>query len=119
MVDWFAANHIATPDNTQRAVGVKVSAADADGYDVGDSVTVNLSSLDFSTSETAAGTVAISLAGVELGMAVVDRSFTPNFDEIGKATITFAIPAGAAGATTFDITVPSTGTTSSFTLNVG
>ena len=32
MVDWFDANKTATPDLAQRAVGVSVSAPDADGY---------------------------------------------------------------------------------------
>ena len=49
----------------------------------------------------------------------VDRAYTPTVDEIGKATVTFAVPAGTSGPTRFDITVPATGTTSSFVLNVG
>lgn len=120
MVDYFATFGTATPDFAQRAVGVVVSAPDADGYDAGDQVTVNLSSLDFSTTEPGAGTVAISLGGVELGTGAVDRAFpSPStFDEIGRATVAFAIPAGTTGPTRFDITVPSTGTTSSFVINV-
>ncbi|MFD4422866.1 bifunctional metallophosphatase/5'-nucleotidase [Agromyces sp. NPDC058484] len=118
MVDWFEAFGTASPDLAQRAVGVVVSAPDADGYDVGDQVTVNLSSLDFSRSEPGAGTVAISLDGVELGTGTVVREYTPRFDEIGMATVTFAIPAGAAGVERFVITTP-TGTTSSFALTVG
>jgi 5'-nucleotidase len=121
MVDYFAAlepGQAAEPDYAQRAVGVVVSAPDGDGYDAGDQVTVNLSSLDFSRTEPVAGTVAISLGGAELGTAPVVRAFTPAFDEIGKATVAFTIPAGTTGPTRFDITVPSTGTTSSFVINV-
>lgn len=118
MVDYFEAFDTATPDYAQRAVGVVVSAPDADGYDAGDQVTVNLSSLDFSRTEPTAGTVVISLGGAELGTAPVVRAFTPAFDEIGKATVAFTIPAGTTGSTRFDITVPSTGTTSSFVINV-
>ncbi|WP_448006040.1 bifunctional metallophosphatase/5'-nucleotidase [Agromyces bauzanensis] len=117
MVDYFAAFGTATPDFAQRAVGV-VSAPDADGYDASDQVTVDLSSLDFSTNEPAAGTVAVSLDGVELDSAAVDRTLTPTTDEIGKATVMFTIPAGTTGPTRFDITVASTGTTSSFVIDV-
>ena len=84
---------------------------------VGGQATVNLSSLDFSTAEPKAGTVTVSLDGVELDRGTVDPAFpTPStFDEIGRATVTFTIPAGATAASEFIITTP-TGTTSSFTL---
>jgi 5'-nucleotidase len=90
MVDYFDSleGAPATPDYTQRAVGVVVSAPDADGYDVGDSVTVNLSSLDFSRNEPGATTATVSLDDVVLGSAPVVRTYTPNFDEIGMATVT-------------------------------
>ena len=79
---------------------------------------VNLSSLDFSRSEPAAGTVAVSFGGAELGSGSVNRTYDGD-DEIGTATVVFQIPAGTAGGSrTFGITVPSTGTTSSFTIPV-
>ena len=111
MVDYFQTFGSATPDYAQRAVGVDLVSI------VGDQATVNLSSLDFSTTEPKAGTVTVSLDGVELSTATVDPSFpTPaTFDEIGRATVTFTIPAGATADSRFVITTP-TGTTSSFTL---
>ena len=112
MVDYFQTFGSATPDYAQRAVGVDLVSI------VGDQATVNLSSLDFSTAaEPKAGTVSVSLGGAVLGTATVDPSFpTPNtFDEIGRATVTFTIPAGATAASEFIITTP-IGTTSSFTL---
>jgi 5'-nucleotidase len=118
MVDYFATFLTAQPDFAQRAVGVIPSAPDADGYEVGDAVTVNLSSLEFSRDEPLAGTVAISLDGVVLGTGTVTRSYTPTTDEIGTAPVLFNIPAGASGLERFDITVPATGTASSFTLAV-
>jgi predicted extracellular nuclease/2',3'-cyclic-nucleotide 2'-phosphodiesterase (5'-nucleotidase family) len=118
MVDWFAAFGTATPDSAQRAVGVHLSGPDADGYDPGDQVTVDLSSLDFSRSEPAAGSVAVSYGGTQLGTASVNRTYTPTVDEIGKASVTFTIPAGVSGPTRFDVTTSGTGTVSSFTLTV-
>ncbi|GAA1759387.1 bifunctional metallophosphatase/5'-nucleotidase [Agromyces humatus] len=117
MVDYFETFGTVSPDLAQRAVGVVVSGPDADGYDVGDSVTVNLSSLDFSRDEPGATTASISLDGAALGSAPVVRAFTPNFDEIGTATVVFDIPAGASGPERFTITT-GTGTMSSFLLTV-
>lgn len=117
MVDYFEEFGSITPDTAQRAVGVQVVG---DGtYAPGELVTVNLSSLDFSRTEPAAGTVVVSFGGTQLDTSPVDRAFTPTVDEIGKATVEFTIPAGTSGPTRFDITVPTTGTTSSFVLNVG
>lgn len=117
MVDYFDAFGTISPDYKQRAVGVDVVG---DGpFAAGSAVTVNLSSLDFSRSEPGAGTVVVSHGGQQLTTAEVNRDRTPTLDEIGRATVTFNIPAGAAGPTRFDISVPTTGTTSSFVLNVG
>ncbi|WP_430647351.1 bifunctional metallophosphatase/5'-nucleotidase [Agromyces sp. GXS1127] len=117
MVDWFDAFGTATPDLKQRAVGVNLPGGTS--VSAGASVTVNLSSLDFTRDETDADTVVVSFGGAPLGSAPIDTAYTPNTDEVGKATVTFTVPAGASGPTTFVVTVPSTGTTSSFTLNVG
>jgi 5'-nucleotidase len=117
MVDYFAEFGTASPDPKQRAVGVHVAG---DGvYAPGESVTVDLSSLDFSRSEPAAGTVVVSYDGTQLGTASVNRAYTPTVDEIGKATVTFTVPAGLSGTQRFGISVPSTGTTSSFSITVG
>ena len=113
MVDYFEflGATPASPDYAQRAVGVDVVSI------VGDQATVKLSSLEFSTTEPEAGTVTVSLGGVDLVTAPVDPSFPDpaTFDEIGRATVTFTIPAGATAASEFTITTP-TGTTSSFRL---
>ena len=111
MVDYFDTFGTAIPDYAQRAVGVDLVNI------VGDQVQVNLSSLDFSTTEPKAETVSISAGGVVLASAPVDASFPDpsTFDEIGRATVTFTIPAGATAATEFVITTP-TGTEIPFTL---
>lgn len=112
MVDYFQLFGGATPDYAQRAVGVDLASI------VGGTATVALSSLDFSTAaDQKAGTVTVSAGGVELDSATVDPSF-PNpstFDEIGRATVSFPIPAGATAETRFTITTP-TGTDIWFTL---
>ncbi|WP_136709526.1 5'-nucleotidase C-terminal domain-containing protein [Agromyces sp. H66] len=117
MVDWFDAFGTATPDVQQRAVGVHLPG----GITVaaGAEVTVDLSSLDFTRDEVDADTAVVSYGGVTLGSAPIDTAYTPEYDEVGQASVTFTVPAGASGPTTFDVFVPSTGTTSSFTLNVG
>ncbi len=119
MVDYFAAapNQTVSPDLAQRAVGVRVSG-DANGYDVGDTVTVNLSSLEFTRDEPAAGTGVVSRGATQRGSAPGTRYYTTGSDETGAATVQFTIPVGVAGLTRFSITVPATGTTSSFTITV-
>ena len=111
MVDYFTEFGGAAPDYAQRAVGVDVVSV------VGDQATVNLSSLDFSTTEPKAQTVTVSFDGAPLATATVDPSFPDpaTFDEIGRATVTFPIPAGATGDSEFVITTP-TGTEVRFTL---
>jgi 5'-nucleotidase len=111
MVDYFETFGSASPDYAQRAVGVDI-------VDIsGGTATLNLSSLDFSTTEPKAGTVMVSLGGVELDSETVDPSFPDpsTFDEIGRATVSFAIPAGATADSEFTITTP-TGTEITFTL---
>lgn len=116
MVAWFDEFGNAEIDLKQRAVGVNVPGGTT--VAAGSSVTVNLSSLDFTRDEIDADFAVVSSGGVELGSAAVNTDYTPTVDEVGKAAVTFTVPAGASGPTTFTVTVPSTGTTSSFVLNV-
>ncbi|MDR5698514.1 bifunctional metallophosphatase/5'-nucleotidase [Agromyces aerolatus] len=118
MVDWFTANGEATPDLAQRSVGVQVSAPDADGYSPGDPLTVDLSALDFTTTEPAAGEAVVTLGGVELGRAPIDRTLVRLFDGVGTASISGVIPDGLYGPQPLEITVPATGTTASLTLEL-
>ncbi|MFK3835560.1 ExeM/NucH family extracellular endonuclease [Microbacterium sp. NPDC087868] len=111
MVDWFDANGTATPDQAQRAVGVTVSPADADGYSAGDQVTVALSSLAFSAGEPAPGEVTLSLGDTQLAAGAIDPAIVDTTDEAGRATLTFTVPAGASGEQALTVSVPATGTT--------
>ncbi len=115
MVDYFDFFGSAAPDLKQRAVGVSVPGGTT--VAAGSTVTVNLSSLAFSRAEAAAVEAVVSQGGTAVS-APITTVYTPNYDEIGTASVTFTVPVTASGATVFDISVPSTGTTSEFTLNV-
>ncbi|REJ05302.1 multifunctional nuclease/2',3'-cyclic-nucleotide 2'-phosphodiesterase/5'-nucleotidase/3'-nucleotidase [Microbacterium bovistercoris] len=101
MVDWFAANaadaaSAAVPDLAQRAVGATVTPA-ADSYQAGQQVTVALSSLSFSAGEQKPTAVSFAIGDTQLGTASVNTAIVDTTDEVGKATFTFTVPAGAAG----------------------
>jgi len=111
MVDYFEAEPVASPDYAQRAVGVGLSAPDADGYSAGDQLTLTLSSLLFSNGEPNAGTAVVSAGGVELGSAPIDPTIVDTTDEVGRATVTVTIPEGTPGGTLLlTVAVPETGT---------
>lgn len=111
MVDYFEANPVASPDFTQRAVGVNLSAPDADGYSAGDTVTLALSSLLFSQGGPTGGTAVVSAGGVELGSAVIDPAIVDTTDESGRASVAIVIPDGTpAGELILTVTVPENGT---------
>ena len=126
MVAWFKTNGQASPDLAQRSIGVTLSpAASAKGYEVGTEVKVDLSSLDFTQTPTPAASVAVSIAGTQVGTAAVDRTPVSNDDRFGKASLTVKIPAGAAGSAAFGtpVVVPlevttSTGTTFDLSISV-
>lgn len=111
MVDWFDANKTASPDYAQRAVGVAVSPADADGYSAGDQVTVSLSSLAFSAGEPAPGEVSLSLGDTQLAAGAVDPAVVDTTDEGGRASLTFTVPSGVFGEQVLTVNVAGTGTT--------
>ena len=106
MVDFFTEFPTVIPDHVQRAVGVTISPADADGYSAGDQVTMNLSSLTFSNGGAQGGTVTVSLGDTVLGTAEVDPTVVDTTDESGRATVTFTVPEGASGAQTLRIEGP-------------
>ncbi|MBH0109894.1 ExeM/NucH family extracellular endonuclease [Salinibacterium sp. NG22] len=99
MVEWFEENTIADPPLEQRAIGAVVSAPDADGYNPGDDVTLDLSSLTFSRGGSDATTVEVSVDGDVLGSATIDRTIVDTTDEQGRASVTVTIPAGAPSGT--------------------
>ncbi|MEO6943078.1 MAG: ExeM/NucH family extracellular endonuclease [Lacisediminihabitans sp.] len=111
MVDYFTANPTVSPDYAQRAVGVSLSAPDADGYSAGDKVTIGLSSLLFSNGEPNSGTVEVRSGATVLGSAVIDPAIVDTTDEVGRASVSVTIPAGTpAGTLVLTVAVASTGT---------
>ncbi|MEV4773952.1 ExeM/NucH family extracellular endonuclease [Microbacterium sp. LWH12-1.2] len=110
MVDWFEANKTASPDLAQRAVGVTVSPADADGYSPGDEVTVSLSSLAFTGGEAAPGAVSLTLGDTELASGAIDPVAVDTTDEAGRSSLTFTVPEGVYGEQQLDVAVAGTGT---------
>ncbi len=119
MVDYFEANPTASPDYAQRAVGVTLSAPDADGYSSGDAVTVGLSSLLFSNGEPNAGTAVVSAGDTVLGEAAIDPAIVDTTDEVGRASVPITVPEGTpAGTLVLTVTVPETGTSIDVPLEV-
>ncbi|ANJ28007.1 ExeM/NucH family extracellular endonuclease [Agromyces aureus] len=119
MVDWFTANKTATPDLAQRSVGLVLPApANGTAYVPGETLNLALSSLDFSTTEVAAGEVTVSIGGIAVGTAPVDRTSVPATDEGGRASLTITIPEGIDGATALEIAVASTKTSVSVPITV-
>ncbi|MEJ1921842.1 ExeM/NucH family extracellular endonuclease [Microbacterium sp. KHB019] len=110
VVDWFDANGTATPDLAQRAVGVTLSAPDADGYSAGDEVTIDLSSLAFSGGDPAPGEVSVSLGDVVLASGAVDPTVVDTTDEAGRASLTFTVPEGVSGEQLLTVAVVDAGT---------
>ena len=109
-VDYFLAHPVASPDYAQRAVGVALSAPDADGYSAGDPLTLTLSSLLFSNDGPRAGTVTVSADGTQLGSATIDPAIVDTTDEVGRASVTVTIPQVPAGTFALTVAVPDAGT---------
>lgn len=110
MVEYMAEIGTATPDPVQRSIGVTLSPAGAKGYEVGSTIDVSLSSLDFSSSEPKAATASVSIGGVAVGSAPVDATVTavPQ-DVVGTAALSVVVPDGVSGTVPLSITT-ATGT---------
>jgi 5'-nucleotidase len=108
MVDYFAANKVASPDYVQRGIGIDPVTPNA----VGQALTVNVSSLDMSNpAEPKAGTATATLGGVSIGSTVVDPTPVVTTDEVGRGSFTYLVPPTVYGWQDFTVTVPSIGST--------
>jgi 5'-nucleotidase len=87
-------------DFSQRAIGVRGAAGD---YAVGETVTINLSSLAMTgVGDKQDATVAVTFDGQPVGSFPVDNAANPagdanSNDEAGKATVSFRVPAVNTG----------------------
>ncbi|BDV30453.1 5'-nucleotidase C-terminal domain-containing protein [Microbacterium terricola] len=117
VVQWFQEYETAAPDLAQRAVGVAITPPGAKGYAVGQTIDIALSSLDFTTTETPASTVTVSIGRKTLGTATIDRALTTANDLTGTATLSVKVPKRAVGETALKITTP-TGTSISVPITV-
>lgn len=120
-VDYMSAFSPISPDLQQRAVGVQLVDVPEAGYVPGGDVTVRLSSLLFAAAEGQGTEVVLSIDGQTVASGDLDPTAVIGSDETGQATLTFAVPQTASpvlpGATLeVQVTVPGTGTTTSFTL---
>ncbi|WP_204018027.1 bifunctional metallophosphatase/5'-nucleotidase [Sphaerimonospora thailandensis] len=109
MVTYLGENSPVAPDYAQRAIGVRFDAPQG-GFKTGDPVTVNLSSLLFTTGEPKDEKVTATFAGQKVGTFAVDATAgasTDSTDEVGRATVEFAVPAAPArgGATSADLVI--------------
>ncbi len=107
-----------TADLAQRAVGVHVDVPEG-GFAPGDQVTAQLSSLGFSAGEQQDAEVGITVAGRLVGTFPIDPTVVDQTDEVGRATATFVVPPGTPpGAMEVGVSMPVTGTRTSFTVPV-
>ncbi len=107
MVDYFVAFPVNSPPLEQRAVGVDLPDG---GLVRGETTTIDLSSLLFSAGESNAGTAVVSLGDTVLGSAPLNPAIVDTTDEVGRATVTVAIPADVTGPQVLTVSVPETGT---------
>lgn len=106
VVDWFSTHGTATPATAQRAVGVSVSGpADGVAFTQGDKVTLDLSGLDFTTSESAAESVTATL-GANQTTVPVDRALATADDNTGRATLSITVPEDVEGSAAILVTTP-------------
>ncbi|RPF27252.1 bifunctional metallophosphatase/5'-nucleotidase [Georgenia muralis] len=94
LIDYLDTFGSVSPDYSQRSVGV----TGPQELESGTEVTLELSSLAFTTTEPNPTEVTVSLAGKILASAPVDATITPARDETGRATVTFTVPALEEGA---------------------
>ncbi|MBZ2198231.1 ExeM/NucH family extracellular endonuclease [Occultella gossypii] len=97
MVDYMAEFGSASPDYSQRAVGVNWVSDPAAEYAAGDEIALDLSSLAFSAGEPVPAEVVITLGGQQVGTAAVDPAIVDTTDEVGQAQVRVTVPEGLEG----------------------
>ena len=114
-VAYFDAMTPISPDLAQRSVGIHLANLPASGYAPGDSVVVDLSSLLFSGDVSGQPEeVTLSIGDAEVASEAIDATLSPEDtdtkDEVGRASVTFDLPADAAGDVLVDVVAGETAT---------
>lgn len=100
-----------SPDPVQRTIGLTDNVPDSGEYAVGDTMTVDLSSLLFSTGAAADTTVTASVDGTVVGTATIDPTRAVTDDSTGRASFSVPIDESlAGGAHTATFALDTTGT---------
>ncbi|TDN43596.1 5'-nucleotidase [Curtobacterium flaccumfaciens] len=99
-VEYFQAHPDVEVQEDQRSIGVRVTPTPAGGFQPGDAVTIDLSSLVFSSVPGQGGSVSVSAGGTELARAAVDTTVVDTTDEQGQATLRFTVPGAVAAPET-------------------
>ncbi|WP_127131589.1 ExeM/NucH family extracellular endonuclease [Georgenia sp. SYP-B2076] len=110
MVDYLGEFTSLSPDYGQRAVGVNWVSDPGATYKAGEQVSLDLSSLAFSTTEPKPATATATLGGTQVATAPVDPAVVDTTDEVGRAAVRVTVPADATGALDLVVT-DSNGTT--------
>ncbi|HET8928878.1 MAG TPA: bifunctional UDP-sugar hydrolase/5'-nucleotidase [Microbacterium sp.] len=97
MVDYMAAFGTASPDYSQRAVGVNWVSDPAAEYAAGDEIALDLSSLIFTAGEPVPAEVVVTLGGQQVGTAAIDPTIVDTTDEAGRAQVRVTVPEGLEG----------------------
>ena len=88
-----------SPDPVQRSIGLTENIPDSGEYAVGDTMTVDLSSLLFSTGAPTDTTGTASVDGTEVGTAPIDPTRAVTDDSTGRASFSVPIAESLAGGT--------------------
>ncbi|MDN4647101.1 bifunctional metallophosphatase/5'-nucleotidase [Curtobacterium sp. PsM8] len=91
-VEYFRAHPEVTVPVDQRAIGVRTTPVPEGGFQTGDEVTVDLSSLVFSNAGDQSGDVSVSAGDQVLATSPIDTTVVDKTDEQGRASLTFTVP---------------------------
>jgi 5'-nucleotidase len=101
-----------SPDPVQRSIGLTENIPDSGEYAVGDTMTVDLSSLLFSTGAPTDTTVTASIDDAVVGTSTIDPTRADTDDSTGRASFTVPIDESLAGGThTASFALDTTGVT--------
>lgn len=90
--DYFAAHDAVEPPMDQRSIGVRTTPVPEGGFQPGDAVTIDLSSLVFSNAGDQRGDVSVSAGDQVLATSPIDTAVVDKTDEQGRASLTFTVP---------------------------